>query len=54
MNDDRDKSCAGDLEAARLGLVANFNAPKHGAVTHLTLDELKTLKSRWNVDLKLG
>jgi hypothetical protein len=31
----------------------NFNAPKHGAVMHLTLDELKALKARWNVDLKL-
>lgn len=31
----------------------NFNAPKHGAVVHLTLDELKALKARWGVDLKL-
>jgi predicted GH43/DUF377 family glycosyl hydrolase len=31
----------------------NFTAPKHGAVTYLTLDELKALKARWNVDLKL-
>src|SRR4051812_48682804 len=31
----------------------NFNAPKHGAVIHLTLDELKAVKAHWNVDIKL-
>jgi hypothetical protein len=31
----------------------NFDRPKHGAITHLTLDELKAVKAHWNVDLKL-
>jgi len=31
----------------------NFNGPKHGAVTHLTFDELKSLAARWSIDLKL-
>lgn len=31
----------------------NFNRPKHGAVTHLTLDELKAVISHWKVDLML-
>ncbi|MEI6862731.1 MAG: glycoside hydrolase family 43 protein, partial [Verrucomicrobiota bacterium] len=31
----------------------NFNAPKHGAVTHLTPDELKALKTRWHVEIAL-
>ena len=31
----------------------NFDRPKHGAVTHLTLDELKALKARWSLDIKL-
>ena len=31
----------------------NFNGPKHGAVTHMTLDELKAIKSHWSVDFKL-
>jgi hypothetical protein len=31
----------------------NFIAPKHGAVTHLTLAELKALAEYWKVDIKL-
>jgi hypothetical protein len=32
----------------------NFNRPKHGAVTHLTLDELKGIKAHWHLEnLKL-
>jgi hypothetical protein len=31
----------------------NFSAPKHGAVTYLTLDELKAVKDHWKLDLKL-
>ncbi len=31
----------------------NFTAPKHGAVTHLTLAELKALAQYWKVDIKL-
>ena len=31
----------------------NFNRPKHGAVTHLTLDELKAAVAHWKVDLKI-
>jgi hypothetical protein len=31
----------------------NFTAPKHGAVTHLTLAELKALAEYWKVDIKL-
>jgi len=31
----------------------NFDRPKHGAVTHLTLDELKAMADHWKVDIKL-
>jgi hypothetical protein len=31
----------------------NFNAPKHGGVTYLTLDELKAVAAHWKVDIKL-
>jgi hypothetical protein len=31
----------------------NFTSPKHGAVTHLTLDELKAAAAHWKVDIKL-
>jgi hypothetical protein len=31
----------------------NFTAPKHGAVTYLTLAELKALAEHWKVDIKL-
>jgi hypothetical protein len=31
----------------------NFTGPKHGAVTHLTLDELKAVAEHWKVDIKL-
>jgi hypothetical protein len=31
----------------------NFTAPKHGAVTYLTLDELKAVAKQWKLDLKL-
>ena len=31
----------------------NFVRPKHGAVTHLTLDELRAVATHWNVDIKL-
>ncbi len=31
----------------------NFNRPKHGAVTYLTLDELKAAAEHWKVDIKL-
>ncbi len=31
----------------------NFTAPKHGGVTYLTLNELKSVKEHWNVDIKL-
>jgi hypothetical protein len=31
----------------------NFQRPKHGAVTHLTLDELRAVAAHWNVDIKL-
>lgn len=31
----------------------NFTRPKHGAVTYLTLDELKAVAQHWKVDLKL-
>ena len=31
----------------------NFQRPKHGAVTHLTLDELRAVAEHWQVDLKL-
>jgi hypothetical protein len=32
---------------------ANFDRPKHGAVTHLTLAELKAAAVYWKVDIKL-
>jgi hypothetical protein len=32
---------------------ANFTAPKHGAVTYLTLAELKAAAEHWKVDIKL-
>ena len=31
----------------------NFTAPKHGAVTHLTLSELKALAEYWRVEIKM-
>jgi hypothetical protein len=31
----------------------NFNRPKHGAVTYVTLDELKAIVKHWKVDMKL-
>jgi hypothetical protein len=31
----------------------NFTRPKHGAVIHLTLDELKAVAAHWKVDIKL-
>jgi hypothetical protein len=31
----------------------NFNRPKHGAVTHLTLDELRAAAAHWKVDVKM-
>jgi hypothetical protein len=31
----------------------NFTAPKHGAVTYLTLDELKAVAKQWKLDIKL-
>ncbi|MBK9989678.1 MAG: glycoside hydrolase family 43 protein, partial [Verrucomicrobia bacterium] len=31
----------------------NFQQPKHGAVTHLTLDELRAVATHWKVDIKL-
>jgi hypothetical protein len=31
----------------------NFSRPKHGAVTYMTLDELKAVKDHWKVDIKL-
>ncbi|MFB3776300.1 MAG: glycoside hydrolase family 43 protein [Bryobacteraceae bacterium] len=31
----------------------NFTGPKHGAVTYLTLDELKSVAAHWKVDIKL-
>jgi hypothetical protein len=31
----------------------NFTRPKHGAVTHLTLDELKSVAAHWKVEIKL-
>jgi hypothetical protein len=31
----------------------NFNRPKHGAVTYVTLDELKAIVKHWKVDIKL-
>lgn len=31
----------------------NFTSPKHGAVTYLTKDELKSIADHWKVDIKL-
>jgi len=31
----------------------NFERPKHGAVTYMTLDELKAAAAHWKVDIKL-
>lgn len=31
----------------------NFNRPKHGAVSYLTLDELKTVAEHWNLSIDL-
>lgn len=31
----------------------NFTGPKHGAVIHITLDELKTIAEYWKVDINL-
>jgi hypothetical protein len=31
----------------------NFNRPKHGAVTYLTMDELGAIAQHWQVDIKL-
>jgi hypothetical protein len=31
----------------------NFERPKHGAVTYLTLDELKTVAKHWKIDIDL-
>ncbi len=31
----------------------NFERPKHGAVTYLTLDELKSIAAHWKVSIKL-
>jgi hypothetical protein len=31
----------------------NFTSPKHGAVTYLTLDELKAVAAHWKADIKL-
>jgi len=31
----------------------NFSRPKHGAVTYLTLDELKAVAEHWKMDIKL-
>ena len=31
----------------------NFDRPKHGAVTYMTLDELKSAAQHWKVDIKL-
>jgi hypothetical protein len=30
----------------------NFTSPKHGAIMHVTLDELKAIAAHWNVDIK--
>lgn len=32
----------------------NFNRPKHGAVTYVTKDELKTVAEHWKVDIDLN
>ena len=31
----------------------NFECPKHGAVTYLALDELKSIADHWRIDIKL-
>ncbi len=31
----------------------NFTSPKHGAITYVTLDELKAIKDHWKVDINL-
>jgi hypothetical protein len=31
----------------------NFTGPKHGAVIHLTLDELRKVAEHWNVDIEI-
>ncbi len=31
----------------------NFERPKHGAITYMTLDELKAVAEHWNVDIDL-
>jgi hypothetical protein len=31
----------------------NFTSPKHGAVTYVTMDEMKAIKAHWNVDIDL-
>jgi hypothetical protein len=31
----------------------NFERPKHGAVTYMTMEELKTVKDHWKVDINL-
>jgi hypothetical protein len=31
----------------------NFTSPKHGAVTYVTMDELKSIAAHWKVDIKL-
>jgi hypothetical protein len=31
----------------------NFQRPKHGAVSYMTLDELKAVAAHWKVDIKL-
>jgi hypothetical protein len=31
----------------------NFTGPKHGAVTYVTMDELRSIAAHWNVDIKL-
>lgn len=33
---------------------ANFNLPKHSAVTYLTWDELKAVSEHWKKDIKLN
>lgn len=44
-----------NLEHFNKGLMkaTNFSSPKHGAVTYLTLDELKAISAHWKVDIKL-
>jgi hypothetical protein len=31
----------------------NFSGPKHGAVTYMTMEELRSVAAHWNVDIKL-